>query len=187
MSDARARILDSARRLFMQNGFAGTVVSKIAKDADVPHALIFHHFKNKAGLWMAVKEYITAKSADKHPIIPSTDIPLSEFLEKLIRNQIDFYQTHPDILQLVAWQQVESNVQIDENAPMSPLLQKWEESIAHYQEKGELRRDLTAKQLTFSIVCLCHACVVHGKPVLRHEHEIERLTKALPLLFQAEH
>lgn len=43
-------ILDAAVILFAENGYFATPTSAIAKKAGVAEGLIFHHFKNKAGI-----------------------------------------------------------------------------------------------------------------------------------------
>jgi AcrR family transcriptional regulator len=48
--ESRARILDSARRLFLSEGYVGTTVSRIADDADVSVETIYKAFGGKAGL-----------------------------------------------------------------------------------------------------------------------------------------
>ena len=54
MTDKQKAILDSALKLFAQNGFNAIPTSAIAKDACVSEGLVFRHFKNKAGLLNAI-------------------------------------------------------------------------------------------------------------------------------------
>ena len=49
----RGLLLDSARRLFADKGYAGASTREIATDAGVNEALIFRHFGNKVGLFRA--------------------------------------------------------------------------------------------------------------------------------------
>lgn len=48
-------------RLFAERGFHNTSTSRIAGEAGVASGLIFHHFKNKEGLLLAVIEYLRDK------------------------------------------------------------------------------------------------------------------------------
>ena len=43
-------IIDAAVKLFAENGYFATPTSAVAKKAGVAEGLIFHHFKNKAGI-----------------------------------------------------------------------------------------------------------------------------------------
>jgi TetR/AcrR family transcriptional regulator, regulator of cefoperazone and chloramphenicol sensitivity len=54
---ARARIRDSALRLFTERGFDGTTIRDIAKAAGVSSGLVRHHFGSKEALREAVDRY----------------------------------------------------------------------------------------------------------------------------------
>ncbi|MEE8374993.1 MAG: TetR/AcrR family transcriptional regulator [Acidimicrobiia bacterium] len=54
----RARIRDVAIERFPKDGFVGTTVRAIAKDAGVSPALVLHHFGSKEGLHRACDEYV---------------------------------------------------------------------------------------------------------------------------------
>lgn len=49
----RGLLLDSARKLFAERGYAGASTREIAAEAGVNEALIFRHFVNKVGLFRA--------------------------------------------------------------------------------------------------------------------------------------
>jgi AcrR family transcriptional regulator len=46
----RQAILDTATRLFAENGFHNTSTQEIAETAGVAHGTLFYHFKNKEGI-----------------------------------------------------------------------------------------------------------------------------------------
>ena len=50
----RGRILAAARTLFAERGFDRTSTAQIAAAAQVPHGLIFYHFKTKMDLLLAI-------------------------------------------------------------------------------------------------------------------------------------
>lgn len=54
--EARAReaILAASRRCFAEQGYAGTSIRKIAREADVDHTLVIHFFGTKDALFSAV-------------------------------------------------------------------------------------------------------------------------------------
>jgi AcrR family transcriptional regulator len=51
-----ARILESARSEFAENGWAGTTIRAVARSADVDPALVYHYFGSKEGLLDAATE-----------------------------------------------------------------------------------------------------------------------------------
>lgn len=54
MTEKQIRILDTALRLFAQEGFNVVSTARIAQEAEVSEGLIFRHFQNKAGLLEAI-------------------------------------------------------------------------------------------------------------------------------------
>lgn len=52
--DARTRILRAAEALFAAKGFDGTHIRNIAAHAGVTNPVIYHHFKNKQGLFHSI-------------------------------------------------------------------------------------------------------------------------------------
>ncbi len=88
MTDKKQRILDSALKLFAQEGYSAVSTNRIAQDASVSEGLIFKHFDNKEGLLLALKEkaelriheiyaYLSEKKNPIHVIESFIDIPFT--------------------------------------------------------------------------------------------------------------
>jgi AcrR family transcriptional regulator len=60
----RQPILDAALVLFAERGFSGTSVAELAKITGAAEGTIFHHFKNKEGLFLALLEHVRATFVD---------------------------------------------------------------------------------------------------------------------------
>ncbi|EID56372.1 TetR/AcrR family transcriptional regulator [Saccharomonospora xinjiangensis] len=58
------QILDSATGLFASRGFAEVSLDDVAKDAGVTRGAVYHHYRNKAGLFRAVAARAQAAVAD---------------------------------------------------------------------------------------------------------------------------
>jgi TetR/AcrR family fatty acid metabolism transcriptional regulator len=56
--------LEAALNVFAENGFNGTHISKIAKEANVADGTIYLHFKNKEDLFVAIFRESLAKFVD---------------------------------------------------------------------------------------------------------------------------
>src|SRR3990167_714801 len=152
----RYKILQTALQLFMQYGFAGTSMGKLAEKAKINQTLIFHHFGNKKQLWQQVKATII-ESAKASPINPEPK-NLHQFLCEAIDQRISIYTKCPKLKRLISWQKLESvhNKQSligIPNSPISPL--KWIESIRFLQEKKlinpQLKSELVIVWLVASI------------------------------------
>lgn len=55
--NARIRLLEAARDLIREKGFAATTVDDLCKAADVTKGAFFHHFESKEALGVAVAEF----------------------------------------------------------------------------------------------------------------------------------
>lgn len=64
----RRRMLDSARELFLEQGFAATTVAQIATRAEVAEQTIYYTFRTKGRLLIEVVETTAAGSNDPKPV-----------------------------------------------------------------------------------------------------------------------
>jgi AcrR family transcriptional regulator len=149
----RNRILQTALQLFMQYGFAGTSMGKLAEKAKINQTLIFHHFGNKKQLWQQVKATII-ESAKASPI-NSEPKNLHQFLCEAIDQRISIYTKCPKLGRLISWQKLESTHNKQSligipNSPISPL--KWIESIRFLQEKKLINPQLKSELIIVWLV-----------------------------------
>lgn len=156
----QTKILKAARHLFVEFGFAGTSIGKIAAIANINHSLIFHHFGNKEGLWKAVKQSIVAEANKLSPTLPKLNITFSGFLKKLIIQNISFYRNHPDIVRMINWQRLEYENKKDIGLTLSQDAEKWLSALKYYQEKGDIAAHLKLEfVLTFILAIISNAAM----------------------------
>ena len=89
ISETETLILNAARNVFLENGFDGTTMQKIADEAGINKALLHYYFRSKDRLFEAV--FIEA-FARMVPNIMKVFFSEMEFQEK-IRNFVDTYIT----------------------------------------------------------------------------------------------
>src|SRR5262245_22297516 len=53
-AEKRARVMDVARTLFAERGYAATTTADVARRAGVSEGILYHHFGSKEGLLAAV-------------------------------------------------------------------------------------------------------------------------------------
>ena len=94
-SDKRAAILDATLRLISQNGFHGTSMSMIAKEAGVSAGIIYHYFENKDDLidelFVALKQDFGRALSDGY----APDLPLREQAQVVWVNAVHYHLQHP--------------------------------------------------------------------------------------------
>ncbi len=138
----RAKILKAARKLFVEYGFAGTSIGKIAEKAGINHSLIFHHFGNKEGLWKAVKQSIVEEANQLSPTLPELNQSFRDFLKKLITQSISFYRNNPDIMRMIGWQRLEAGYKNEIGVTLSAESKAWLDALKYYQEQGDIHSRL---------------------------------------------
>lgn len=65
VADTRTALVDAARRLFAERGFAATGTEDIVSAARVTRGALYHHFKDKADLFRAVMTECAREMADR--------------------------------------------------------------------------------------------------------------------------
>jgi TetR/AcrR family transcriptional regulator len=94
-------LLDSAARLFAEQGFSPTTVEQIAADADVAIGSIYGNFGDKRGLYLAaVDRALEINDGYQLPIFES-DLPAAQKLAASGAAYVRFYLEHPGQFRLV--------------------------------------------------------------------------------------
>jgi AcrR family transcriptional regulator len=74
----RQEILDVARRLFAEQGYAATAIAQIARDAGMTSGAIFHHFADKKALF---REVVVTLQTEVHQAIYQAAVPAKTAIE----------------------------------------------------------------------------------------------------------
>jgi AcrR family transcriptional regulator len=137
----REEILEAASYYFVENGFEGTSIQNVADRAKVNKSLIYHHFQSKEELWKTVKTYIIKKSTFMDSFIPDASGGLRPFLVQVIYQRFEIYDHNPDLLRIVAWQNLEREKQkeLSESNNFSP--ENWRPAIRELQKEGHIREE----------------------------------------------
>jgi len=94
MEDSRSKILNASAELFVKNGYDGTSVRQIAKEADVNIAMISYYFKSKEGVLVELITETARKLREKTDLIQSLDLEPRERVSKLFKTIIDHFIEH---------------------------------------------------------------------------------------------
>lgn len=102
----KERILAAAFAEFSAHGTAGARVDRIAKSADCNKNLIYIYFANKENLFQTVLQTQLARVYAEVPLTPD-DLP------GFAGRTFDFSLRHPDLMRLLAWNNLEQTGQVD--------------------------------------------------------------------------
>lgn len=93
----RRRLLDAGRARFSRAGYAGTSVQDVMGDAGLPVSVLYHHFGDKLGLYVAVAEeaYEQVVSELESAISGASDF--GSALEAVLSEAGRMHSRHPDL------------------------------------------------------------------------------------------
>lgn len=147
----RKVILKAAEKLFAQKGFSGASISEIAKNAKINQSLIYHHFRNKEGLWKEVKLAISARYYETYnPVDLATKQDLKKFLRHFVNNRFAYLQKNPCVLRILLWQRLESKKK-QLHIGITKYHQQWYEAIRIMQQQKKISADLEPNMVTLFI------------------------------------
>ena len=95
VEDKRTAILEAALKLISENGFHGTAMSKVAKEAGVSAGIIYHYFDSKDDLIDDLYRTVKRKSADT--VLESYDPsqPLRAQIRQIWEDTFKYCLRHP--------------------------------------------------------------------------------------------
>jgi AcrR family transcriptional regulator len=83
VSERRTQMLEAAVRVIAQDGVRGLRVEKLAAEAGVSTALIYYHFKDRAGILRAALEHVNHR-AQTYTSPPLSDDPRTRLEQMLL-------------------------------------------------------------------------------------------------------
>lgn len=163
----KKRILEAAEDQFAEFGFAGTALRGIAEASGASVPLIVFHFKDKQGVYDAVKADIMRRYIEAEKERPAKDASFPSFLEQLLVTMFRFYRDNPTMIRLSNWGRLEGEV--DPWPGEDKLHHQYCERIRLAQEQGEIRGDLAPLHIS---IMICGAVHVWWE---FHEHFIKHM------------
>jgi len=151
----RAAILETAERLFLQDGFEKVSTSRIASGAGVTKSLIHHHFGSKEALWDEVKrrqfeEYFLIQ---KQMLLEAVE-PSAELLRQSMREYFYFLKRKPQTVRLMSWRFLEGDSEVCSDLE-DDLFTLGEQRIREAQAVGALRDDVEPLFFLKGFLALC--------------------------------
>jgi len=99
MNDATAnsheKILEVAEALYARRGFAGVGMRELAEAAGLGKSSLFHHFRSKVQLYLAVVERVLARVEERVQPILTAHAPAAERLDRWIDALVDAFAEQP--------------------------------------------------------------------------------------------
>jgi len=144
-ASATGRILRAGAKLFAQRGFAAVSIHDIATASGVSKANIFHHFRSKEALYLAVLRSTCSEAEVRLQVFEDHDAPLSRRLRHFGREHLAEMFDHADIVRLMMRELLANS---SKSGPMladhvfAERFGRLVAALRHEQKTGRVRADL---------------------------------------------
>lgn len=91
------KILDAARRLFLQKGYAKTTTRDIAAEAGINLALLNYYFRSKEKLFQIIMEEKVFRFLGHIKQVLQSELTLEDKVRTFVSNYIDLLNAEPDL------------------------------------------------------------------------------------------
>lgn len=151
----RQRILVCASAEFAKHGFDGARVDRMVERLKVSKSLIYHYFKSKEQLFIAVMELAYEKMRARHQDFELRGMEPVEAMARLVSYTFQHFVDHPEIISLLNSENLYKAKHIAKSPIIgtmyNPFLENLSAILAHGQEQGIFRRDVDPVELYISI------------------------------------
>jgi TetR/AcrR family transcriptional regulator len=137
----KAAILAAAEELFAERGFSGASIAKISEKSGASGPLIIFHFKDKRGLYEAVKTSIVERYSKclPEPIEEADGLP--GLLQNIMRAMFLYYQNNPTMMRIAKWATLEGDHESWDGE--SEWHHRYVGHIRAAQKRGAIRDDIS--------------------------------------------
>lgn len=137
----REAILDVARALFAERGYAGASLGDIAKQVGIAKASLLHHFATKDELYTEVFERLLAEWFVRvEQAVEGPETGWTQF-DHVLSAGFEFFAEHPELVRLVRREALDGgHFGVDLGASLRPM---FEQAVAYLQREmdaGRFRR-----------------------------------------------
>lgn len=155
---ARADLLNSARREFAEKGFALAGIEGIADPTGLNKKMIYHYFGSKEDLYIAVLEQAYLGIRKMEEALPLEDLEPLDAIRTLIEATWDYYVAHPEFIALVNQENLLGAVYLKKSGIVkrrtSVMLKRVRAILKKGVEQGRVRPGIDPLQLNNSIAAL---------------------------------
>jgi len=174
-SGGEQAILEAAAILFAQKGFDAVSMSTIASLANTSKPNIYHHFKNKNDLYLAVMKTAVRRSAALLDTLEDSPGTFKQRLTDFSAGQLDNILGHKRSTQLILRETLSEdskNGQEITRLVMGEVFSRLEAMVNQGQKENEFRKDIDPILVAFMIVS-ANMFFFQASPAMQHIPEVD--------------
>jgi len=185
----KQQIVEAALNLFAQHGFAATSTKRIAQEVGITEGLIFHYFKNKGELLMAVATERRTFMGEATTLLERAEgRPARDVLGGIVLGWVEAIQRQSDLVtMLLVESQNNPELATVFRGVVAQMVAAMTGYLASRVRAGELRQDLpvrTSAMVFFSSLMMFFLTNRSLNPTEWHERATEFTTEMLDAWFR---
>ena len=136
----KSKILQSAEKIFAENGFSGTSIAMISKASGISDGLILYHFKTKDNLYKQVVERISAHYSEivRNPL--DKDFSIEKAMYESLTAAFDFWKKDKTSQRISLWAYLENRE--DNFLNEAQMIVSLTAYLTSLQESGHFPKDI---------------------------------------------
>jgi AcrR family transcriptional regulator len=150
----RKALLDAAIARFGRDGYRGTSVAEIARDARLSGTAAYVYFPNKEALFVAAVDEDAAAVIEDGLASLTGDINLDRWRQTLIFTLLSAVERHPLARRVLTGLEPEFTVRLIAIPALEQLRKECDERIRAQQLAGQVRADIDARQIANGLVTI---------------------------------
>ncbi|WP_110207649.1 TetR/AcrR family transcriptional regulator [Nocardioides daejeonensis] len=153
----RGQLVDSALRLFEEQGFDRTSLQQIVSDAELTKGAFYHHFQSKEDLlWQIQDEYLASQWEAAVAISEGDEEPIQKIRSLILLSLEGVAKHRPHV---AIFQQERRNLTgerlADVTAKRDRVDMLFRQTVQEAIDAGQLRADASPRLVTFGILGMC--------------------------------
>lgn len=156
-NDTEAQILEAAKKIFIQKGFAGARMQEIAEAANINKSMLHYYFRDKKSLFEKILDNTVQLVFPKLIVAIQSEGAVIEKLEKIVHTYIDTVLKNPYvplfILHELSQNRTDFASRIKAKLNIHEVLNRFLEQISEEQQQGILK-PIPPNQLLLSVLSL---------------------------------
>ena len=169
-SSGEQAILEAAEILFAEKGFDAVSMSAIARLAKTSKPNIYHHFKNKNDLYLAIMKTAVQRSSDLLDALEDAPGTFRQRLRDFSAGQLGNILSHKRSTQLILREALSSGSQHGPEIAkhvVGNVFSRLTAMVRHGQQDSEFRKDIDPTLAAFMIVS-ANMFFFQANPVMQH-------------------
>ena len=158
-SGGELAILEAAEVLFAQKGFDAVSMSAIARLANTSKPNIYHHFKNKNDLYLAVMKTAVRRSSALLDTLEHAPGTFKQHLKEFASGQLENLLTHKRSTQLMLRETLSEGSQYGQEITqlaMGEVFSRLVAMVQQGQEENEFRKDINPAHFYITVASVCY-------------------------------